>query len=233
MNEMTPDTRYLSKRAQLATYFDRTAAKTWERLTSDAPVSKIRETVRAGREDMAATLLAMLPRDLSGLRVLDAGCGAGPLSIEMARRGAEVVAVDISASLIEVAQKRTPEDLANRITYKVGDMLTTVKGPLDAVVAMDSLIHYDVDDITKAIERLARQCLGPIVFTIAPKTVPLTIMHMAGKAFPKSDRSPAIIPVSPKVLMRKATPELKGRAIAAGPRVARGFYISQAMEVQP
>ena len=37
---------YEQTRARIEDYFDRTATKTWERLTSDAPVSRIRETVR-------------------------------------------------------------------------------------------------------------------------------------------------------------------------------------------
>ncbi|MEO1564044.1 MAG: magnesium protoporphyrin IX methyltransferase [Pseudomonadota bacterium] len=222
---------YLSRRSELATYFDRTAAKTWERLTSDAPVSRIRETVRQGREEMATTLLDVLPASLDGLRVLDAGCGAGPLSIEMAKRGAHVVAVDISASLVEVAIERTPDALKPRIKYMVGDMLTAVSGPIDAVVAMDSLIHYTTPDIVRALDRLTQMCAGPIAFTIAPKTVPLTAMHLIGKAFPKGDRSPAIVPVAPPSLTQVFAAHHQGRTLKAHGRVARGFYISQAMEV--
>jgi len=84
---------YLKTRSRLETYFARTAAATWERLTSDAPVSGIRQTVREGREAMHGMLLGALPADLRGARVLDAGCGAGTLSIAMAERGAGVVAV--------------------------------------------------------------------------------------------------------------------------------------------
>ena len=36
--------------SRVETYFDKTATKTWERLTSDAPVSRIRHTVRVGRD---------------------------------------------------------------------------------------------------------------------------------------------------------------------------------------
>src|SRR5215470_8633787 len=102
---------YLERRGQLATYFDRTAVDAWSRLTSDAPVSRIRATVRAGRERMRNTLLSWLPDDLRGARVLDAGCGTGALAIEVARRGAEVVAVDVAPTLIALAQERTPRDL--------------------------------------------------------------------------------------------------------------------------
>jgi len=41
---------YLERRGQIEHYFDRTAAKTWERLTSTDPVGRIRATVRAGRD---------------------------------------------------------------------------------------------------------------------------------------------------------------------------------------
>ena len=64
---------YLQRRGQIETYFDRTAAEAWARLTSDAPVGRIRATVRAGRERMRDTLLEWLPADLSGCRLLDAG----------------------------------------------------------------------------------------------------------------------------------------------------------------
>ena len=96
-------TSYLARRGQLETYFDRTAAQAWARLTSDAPVSGIRATVRAGRDRMRATLLGWLPADLHGRRILDAGCGTGALAVEAARRGAEVVAIDLSATLVKLA----------------------------------------------------------------------------------------------------------------------------------
>jgi magnesium-protoporphyrin O-methyltransferase len=48
---------------------------------------------------MRATLLDWLPPDLHGARLLDAGCGTGALAIEAARRGADVVAIDLSPTL--------------------------------------------------------------------------------------------------------------------------------------
>ena len=83
-----PSVTYHERRGQLEDYFDRTAVDAWSRLTSDAPVGRIRATVRAGRDQMRRTLLDLLPQDLAGLRVLDAGCGTGALSVELARRGA-------------------------------------------------------------------------------------------------------------------------------------------------
>ena len=223
---------YEATRERLETYFDRTASKTWERLTSDAPVSRIRQTVREGRDAMRAMLLGTVPRDLTGARVLDAGCGAGQMAIELAARGAEVVAVDISPSLIEVARKRTPEGLAHRIDYRAGDMLDDAHGDVDIAVAMDSLIHYDAEDIATALDGLASRTRGHIAFTVAPKTPLLTTMWWAGKAFPKSDRSPAICPHRTADLAKALDAMGSAVDLRTLGTVARGFYISQAMEAR-
>jgi magnesium-protoporphyrin O-methyltransferase len=78
---------YATTRDRVETYFDRTATKAWERLTSDAPVSRIRQTVREGRDRMRALMLSRLPEDLRGARVLDAGCGTGMMTEELASGG--------------------------------------------------------------------------------------------------------------------------------------------------
>ena len=112
---------YDDTRDRVETYFDRTATTAWERLTSDAPVSGIRATVRAGRDRMRAILLSQMPRDLTGLRILDAGCGTGALAVEMASRGAQVVAIDISPQLVDIARRRAPD--GHGIDFRAGDML--------------------------------------------------------------------------------------------------------------
>jgi magnesium-protoporphyrin O-methyltransferase len=221
---------YDATRNRLETYFDRTAAETWARLTSDAPVSRIRATVRAGRDAMRATLLARLPADMTGLRLLDAGCGTGALAVEAARRGAEVVAVDISGSLLTVAAERLPAELRPRIRFQVGDMLDARLGFFDHVVAMDSLIHYRAPDIAGALRRLAERTRGSIVFTIAPATPALQAMHFVGKAFPRSDRSPAIVPTTVDRLAAALAPLSDWRLRPLG-RIRSGFYISEAVEL--
>ena len=51
------------------------------KLGEAARQGRIRATVRAGRDQMRAQLLDWLPADLSGLRLLDAGCGTGALAV--------------------------------------------------------------------------------------------------------------------------------------------------------
>lgn len=224
---------YRTRRSELETYFDRTAAEAWKRLTSDAPVSGIRATVRAGRDEMRATLLSWLPQDMRGMRLLDAGCGTGALAVEAARRGASVTAVDISPTLIGLARERAEgRQGSGEVRFSVGDMLDPALGQFDHVVAMDSLIHYRAADMVAAAEQLASRARASVLFTFAPRTMLLTAMHMAGRLLPRGDRAPAIEPVQHVRLARMLADGGRLR-VERGHRVATGFYISQAMEISP
>lgn len=238
---LTSPARYAARRAQLKTYFDRTAADAWAKLTSDAPVSGVRAKVRAGRDGMRALALNRLPADLSGVSVLDAGCGPGQFSIEAARRGADVTAVDLSQTLVGLAQGRAGEDgFAERIDFHVGDMLAPVEGEdaqspaYDHVVALDSLIHYDADHIAEALGRLASRARRSVVATYAPRTPLLATMHFVGGLFPQRDRAPAIQPVSPKTVRRRiaALPALDDWSVVGVERIDTGFYVSEAIELR-
>ncbi len=229
-----PTATYQTRRSQLLDYFDRTAVDAWARLTSDVPVSGIRATVRAGRDTMRETLLGWLPRDLTGRRVLDAGCGTGALSVEAAKRGAEVVAIDLSPTLVDLARERLPLIPGpGRIDFRTGDMFDPALGSFDHVVAMDSLIHYRAQDIVDVLAGFAARTAGSVLFTFAPRTPALATMHAVGKLFPKGDRAPAIEPVAELHLRSLLLDEtaLAEWMPARTHRVARGFYTSQAMEL--
>lgn len=227
---------YQLVRGQLEEYFDRTAVDAWARLTSDDKVSRIRATVRAGRDRMRQTLLSYLPADLRGQRVLDAGCGTGALAVEVARRGAAVVAIDLSPTLVELARQRTPTDLgAGRIEFRSSDMLDPALGRFDWVVAMDSVIHYQAADLTEMVARLCARAERGMAFTFAPRTPLLTVMHAVGKAFPRGNRAPAIEPISERALRKRLTAHSlltqSGVRIGRCERIDSAFYISQAMEL--
>lgn len=227
-------TAYLQKRAELETYFDRTAHDAWRKLTSDAPVSGVRASVRAGRDAMRSLALSWLPPSLAGLRILDAGCGPGQVSMELARRGAHVVAVDLSPNLLDLARERIGgEPLAGSIEFIPGDMCDERFGAFDIALAMDSLIHYPTSEIASALARLAPRIRDRIIFTIAPQTPALAVMHAIGGLFPKGDRAPAIRPTSPSRLAQEiaALPALRSARLARSERIHSSFYVSQAMEL--
>ena len=230
---------YEQRRDRIEAYFDRTAVKAWEQLTSDAPVSRVRATVREGRDRMRATLLQWLPADLSGLRILDAGCGTGAFAMEAARRGATVVAIDLSPSLVEVAVRRVAQHLdvfsnGGHIDFRSGDFTDESLGRFDHVVAMDSLIHYSAEDAVRVVQGWARRTQGSMIFTFAPSTPLLMAMFGIGRLFPRSDRSPAIVPVAEHTLRRMvgSEPGLVNWRSGRTQRISRGFYTSQAFELQ-
>lgn len=225
---------YTARRGELETYFDRTAVEAWARLTTDAPVSRIRATVRAGRDAMRAEMLGRLPGDLTGRRILDAGCGTGAFAVEAARRGAEVVAIDLSAKLVAIAAERLPSDLGKgSVRFAVGDMLDPGHGRFDHVVAMDSLIYHPVPDVVRCLKTLSDRTTGSIVFTFAPRTPMTAAMYRLGKLFPRADRAPAIVPLQEADLSRKIGAEalLASWRIAHTRVISSGFYISQVMEL--
>ncbi len=225
---------YTARKGELETYFDRTAADAWAKLTSDAPVSRIRATVRAGRDAMRATLLSCLPDDMTGRTLLDAGCGTGALAVEAARRGADVTAIDLSPTLVDLARERTPVGgLDGRLTFISGDMLSPDLGRFDHVVAMDSLIHYERSDMVSALAGLAERTRHSILYTFAPKTPLLATMHMVGRLFPRSDRAPAIVPVA-RGAMHRDIDRHAGLAewrIGRHAKITSGFYMSCAQEL--
>lgn len=226
---------YTDRRSEIETYFDRTAVEAWARLTSDAPVGRVRATVRAGRDRMRATLLSWLPADLRGLRLLDAGCGTGALAVEAAKRGAMVLAIDLSPTLVELARERQPMfSSGGQIKFLSGDMLDPQLGTFDHVVGMDSLIHYEVPDAVEVLAGLAQRCRSSLLFTFAPSSPALKLFKAAGKLFPRGDRSPAIVPVAERALRHRldAHPELLAWDISRSERIASGFYTSQAMELR-
>jgi magnesium-protoporphyrin O-methyltransferase len=187
---------------------------------------------------MRQTLLDWLPPDLSGRRVLDAGCGTGALAVECARRGARVVAVDLSPQLVDVARQRIgtlPDGAAmlERIDLRSGDMLDVTFGSFDHVVAMDSLIHYSVFDAVRVLESLAWRTHGSMVFTFAPRNPLLVAMRSVGRLFPRADRAPWIEPMAEGEL-RRLLRQAAGMAdwqTGRTQRVSSGFYTSQALEL--
>ncbi|MDX2258327.1 MAG: magnesium protoporphyrin IX methyltransferase [Hyphomicrobiaceae bacterium] len=225
---------YRQRLDEIEVYFDDTAVEAWKRLTSTEPVSGIRATVRAGRDRMRALIAQCLPDDLGGRRILDAGCGTGAMAVELARRGADVVAIDIAKNLVDMARERTPADLgAGRIEFRVGDMLGAAREGFDHVVAMDSLIHYAAPDMVAMVEALAEPTRGSLLFTYPPRTTATALMHMTGRLFPRADRAPSIEPIGPADLGRRLarSPQLGTWRAGRCERVVSGFYLSEMLEL--
>ena len=236
MNALTPTAspEWVRSRDRVRDYF-RAGAERWTRLTGEEHVSRIRATVRAGRKEMRDTLLSWLPEDVSGMRILDAGCGPGVLSWELAARGADVVGVDLAPELITAAETRAPEGVTRRPTFRTGDLFEVVSEGFDAVIAMDCFIHYTLEETVEAMRMMERNVEWGALLTVAPWTPLLGAMHLAGKLFPRRDRAPAIIPVRDEALRERLDGPFGPRRLALhrSRTIHRGFYISRALELTP
>jgi SAM-dependent methyltransferase len=81
-----------------------------------------------------------LAGDVTGRRILDAGCGSGPLTAALRERGAVVTGIDASAGMLAVARRRLGED-ADLQVVDVRDPLPFADGTFDDVVA-SLVLHY-------------------------------------------------------------------------------------------
>ncbi len=80
-------------------------------------------------------------RPLTGLRILDIGCGAGLLAESMAERGADVVAIDPAEKNIAIAKAHAREQGLN-VDYRVGTLEDAVGEELfDVVLNMEVVEH--------------------------------------------------------------------------------------------
>lgn len=220
---------YVTRRAWIEEYFDRRAADAWARLTSDAPVGRIRARVREGRERMRRTLAGWLDQDLTGRRILDAGCGTGLLAADLAARGATVVAVDLSKTLVDLARTRASSARPGSVEFHAGDMLDPVWGEFDHVVAMDSLIHYRWPEMYAALLALGARARRSVLFTFVPRTPALAALRLVGQVLPRGQRSPAVEPVREDRV--RATFRAGDWRLARTCPIRGGFYYSHAAEL--
>ena len=219
---------YLAKRARLENYFNEVSSDAWDKLTSNEPVSFVRQLVREGRQKMLLAILEKLPKDLKGSRILDAGCGTGVLSRMLDERGAEVVAVDISDKLIEVAKNRSRSH--RNIEYFSGDMKEQSFGNFDYIIAMDSLIHYSTEDVISSIADFSNRANNSVLFTVIPSTFALRTKLRLGKYFPKSERSPEVVPIGWGQLHQLEAHGIKA-SLSKIKRIKSFFYVSEAWEL--
>ena len=62
-----------------------------------------------------------------GLKVLDVGCGDGTTAIPEAKRGAEVLGVDIASNLVAAGNQRAKELGLNNCKFQQGDDLSIIR----------------------------------------------------------------------------------------------------------
>jgi 2-polyprenyl-6-hydroxyphenyl methylase/3-demethylubiquinone-9 3-methyltransferase len=97
---------------------------------------------------------------LSGRRVLDVGCGGGILADAMARKGAEVLGIDLAGKALRVAQLHALEAQTPRVHYRevsVEALAAEQPAAFDAVTCMEMLEHVpDPASVVRACATLVK-----------------------------------------------------------------------------
>lgn len=119
-------------------------------------------SVRGGSllNDLVLAGLFDLVGEVAGQRVCDLGCGQGLVTRELARRGARVTGIDLSAKLLAIA-RREEEVAPLGIDYRQDDAqaLATVAAAYDGVVCNMALM--DIPDLAACLRAVARVlCAG-------------------------------------------------------------------------
>lgn len=118
---------------------------------------------------------------LNGQRILEVGCGAGLLTEQLARLGAQVTGIDLGEELIKKARAHLSQcspELSSKVEYKMEPVDQHVKcnsNCYDAVVVSEVLEH--VDEKVALLEASVRTLKpgGSLFITTLNQTIPMWI----------------------------------------------------------
>jgi SAM-dependent methyltransferase len=131
----------------------------------------------------ARPAILALAGDVAGRRILDAGCGSGPLFAALRDRGAMVTGFDSSTGMLEQARQRLGDD-ADLQVADLGSPLPFPDGAFDDVIAA-LVLHY-LEDWGPALAEL-RRVLKPGGRLIASVDHPFAIHGIQLQAGRKTD----------------------------------------------
>lgn len=163
--------------------------------------------------------------DVSGLMVLDAGCGNGQYARRLARRGAQVVAFDASAEMVRLAGERTGDEAVELLVADATapDLAERLGGrAFDAAVGTMAIM--DIED-AGAVFSNVRAVLAdgaPFVFTVMHPAFNTTGTALWAEAIERGDRFGTAYGV--RVERYLSLGPSRGEAMAGQPEVQWYFH---------
>ncbi|QTD44401.1 bifunctional 2-polyprenyl-6-hydroxyphenol methylase/3-demethylubiquinol 3-O-methyltransferase UbiG [Ottowia testudinis] len=123
---------------------------------------------------------------LNGQRVLDVGCGGGILADAMARKGADVLGIDLAEKSLKVAQLHALEAGTTHIAYRdvaAEALAAEMPGRFDVVTCMEMLEHVpDPASIVNACAQLAKPG-GWVFFSTINRSPKSFLMAIVGAEY--------------------------------------------------
>jgi len=127
-------------------------AEVYDRLTHDIPYTKWADYLQS----------AFLKFNKNPRLILELGCGTGSMAIELAKRGYEMIALDVSADMLARAYQKSQEQ-GTQVLFLHQDMREfELYGTVDAVLCLLDSLNYmrSLSDVQKVF-RLVHNYLNP------------------------------------------------------------------------
>ena len=123
---------------------------------------------------------------LAGKRVLDIGCGGGILADAMARKGAEVLGIDLAGKALKVAQLHALEAQTQGVRYREVSAETLAAeqpGSFDVVTCMEMLEHVpDPSSVVRACATLVKPG-GHVFFSTINRNAKAFVFAIVGAEY--------------------------------------------------
>jgi 2-polyprenyl-3-methyl-5-hydroxy-6-metoxy-1,4-benzoquinol methylase len=120
-------------------------------------------------EDVRLEVIARLCSTGSIGRALDLGCGRGELSLELARQGFDVTAIDYSTDAVKIAReaiRRSPQ-LSSSISLQCNDVNSAkLRGPYHVAVAVDLIEHMPPAELDQLYQKTANHLASDGLFIV-------------------------------------------------------------------
>ncbi|MGV9840319.1 class I SAM-dependent methyltransferase [Nocardia niigatensis] len=122
-----------------------------------------------------------LAGDVAGRRILDAGCGSGPLSAALRDRGAIVSGIDASTGMLELARQRLGADADLRVADLAGPLPFSTAAFDDVVASL--VLHY-LEDWGPTLTELRRVLIpgGRLLVSVDHPFVAYGVQRLAGRS---------------------------------------------------
>ena len=162
--------------AELAKFSD-LAHRWWDTESEFRPLHQINPLRLAWIGDMVA---------LKGLRALDVGCGGGILADAMARKGADVLGIDLATKALKVAELHALEAQTVGVQYRevsAEGLAAEEPGSFDVVTCMEMLEHVpDPSSIVKACATLVKPG-GYVFFSTINRNAKAFLLAIVGAEY--------------------------------------------------